>query len=45
MLNTQNRGNAVACAAGLKVAEIMEKEDYPGKALKISEKCFEVMGQ
>lgn len=38
-------GNAVACAAGLKVAEIMEKEDYPGKALKISEKCFEVMGQ
>lgn len=38
-------GNAVACAAGLKVAEIMEKEDYLGKALKISEKCFEVMGQ
>lgn len=38
-------GNAVACAAGLKVAEIMEKEDYPGKALKISEKCFDVMGQ
>lgn len=34
-----------AFAAGLKVAEIMEKEDYPGKALKISEKCFEVMGQ
>lgn len=26
MLNTQNCGNAVACAAGLKVAEIMEKE-------------------
>lgn len=23
----------------------MEREDYPGKALKISEKCFEVMGQ
>jgi len=32
-------GNAVACAAALKVVEIMQRDDYPGKALKISEKC------
>ena len=33
-------GNPVACAAALKVIEIMEREDYPKKALKISEKCM-----
>lgn len=33
-------GNAVACAAALKVIDIMEREDYPGKALKIAEKCM-----
>lgn len=36
-------GNALACAAGIKVVEIMEKEDYPAKALAISEKCFTAM--
>jgi 4-aminobutyrate aminotransferase/(S)-3-amino-2-methylpropionate transaminase len=33
-------GNAVACAAALKVLEIMTRDDYPGKALKISETCM-----
>lgn len=33
-------GNPVSCAAALKVLEVMQKEDYPGKALKISEKCM-----
>jgi 4-aminobutyrate aminotransferase/(S)-3-amino-2-methylpropionate transaminase len=33
-------GNPVACAAALKVVEIMERDDYPGKALKIAEKCM-----
>jgi len=33
-------GNPVACAAALKVIEIMEREDYPKKALKIAEKCM-----
>jgi len=33
-------GNPVACAAALKVIEVMERDDYPGKALKISEKCM-----
>ena len=31
-------GNAVSCAAALKVLEIMQRDDYPGKALKIGEK-------
>lgn len=35
-------GNAMACAAALEVIDIMEKEDYPGKALKISEKVTKV---
>ncbi len=38
-------GNALACAAALKVVEIMEKEDYPAKARKISDKCFEKMNK
>jgi 4-aminobutyrate aminotransferase/(S)-3-amino-2-methylpropionate transaminase len=33
-------GNPVACAAALKVIEVMEKEDYAGKALKIADKCM-----
>lgn len=33
-------GNPVSCASALKVIEIMEREDYPGKALKIAEKCM-----
>jgi 4-aminobutyrate aminotransferase/(S)-3-amino-2-methylpropionate transaminase len=33
-------GNAVAVASALKVLEVMKKEDYPGKALKIAEKCL-----
>ncbi len=33
-------GNPVACASALKVIEIMQREDYPGKALKIAEKCM-----
>jgi 4-aminobutyrate aminotransferase/(S)-3-amino-2-methylpropionate transaminase len=33
-------GNAVACASALAVIEVMEREDYPGKALKIAEKCM-----
>ncbi|MDR0423956.1 MAG: aspartate aminotransferase family protein [Clostridiales Family XIII bacterium] len=33
-------GNAVACAAALKVIEVMQRDDYPGKALKIAEKCM-----
>ena len=32
-------GNPVSCAAALKVIEVMTKEDYPGKALAIAEKC------
>lgn len=33
-------GNAVAAAAALKVIEVMTRDDYPGKALAISEKCM-----
>ncbi|MDF2677779.1 MAG: aspartate aminotransferase family protein, partial [Bacillota bacterium] len=33
-------GNALACASALQVIDIMEKEDLPGKALKISEKVM-----
>jgi len=32
-------GNALACAAGLAVLKKMQDEDYPGKALRIAEKC------
>jgi len=35
-------GNAMACAAALEVIDIMEKEDYPAKARKISEKVMKV---
>jgi len=33
-------GNPVACASALKLIEIMEREEYPKKALRISEKCM-----
>jgi len=33
-------GNAVACASALKLIEVMEREDYPGKARRIAEKCM-----
>lgn len=33
-------GNALACASALQVIDIMEKEDLPGKALKISDKVM-----
>ena len=32
-------GNALGCAAALAVLKKMQDEDYPGKALKIAEKC------
>ncbi len=34
-------GNPLACAAALKVLEIMDKEDLPKRALELSHKCFE----
>ena len=33
-------GNAVSCASALKVIEVMQSEDYPGKALKIADKIM-----
>lgn len=33
-------GNPVSCAAGMKVLEIMTKEDYPAKARKIADFCM-----
>jgi len=33
-------GNPVSCAAGMKVLEIMTKEDYPAKARKIADVCM-----
>jgi 4-aminobutyrate aminotransferase/(S)-3-amino-2-methylpropionate transaminase len=33
-------GNAVACASALKVLEVMLRDDYPGKALKIADICM-----
>ena len=33
-------GNPVACASALKVAEIMERDDYPAKARAIADKCM-----
>lgn len=33
-------GNAVACAAALRLIDVMQKEDYPAKARKIGEKCM-----
>lgn len=33
-------GNPVACASALKVIEVMERDNFPKRALSISEKCF-----
>jgi 4-aminobutyrate aminotransferase/(S)-3-amino-2-methylpropionate transaminase len=33
-------GNAVACASALKLLEIMQRDDYPGRALKIADVCM-----
>lgn len=33
-------GNPLACVSALKVAEVMERDDYPGKALSIAERCM-----
>jgi 4-aminobutyrate aminotransferase/(S)-3-amino-2-methylpropionate transaminase len=33
-------GNAVAVASALKVLEVMTKEDYPGRALRIADTCM-----
>jgi 4-aminobutyrate aminotransferase/(S)-3-amino-2-methylpropionate transaminase len=33
-------GNAVSCASALKLLEIMKRDNYPGKALKISKVCM-----
>lgn len=33
-------GNPVACASALKVIEVMERDNLPGRALEISEKCM-----
>ena len=38
-------GNPLGCAAALKVIEIMEREDFPGKALKIGSKIKERYNQ
>jgi 4-aminobutyrate aminotransferase/(S)-3-amino-2-methylpropionate transaminase len=35
-------GNALACAAGLKVLEIMEKDSLVERSAQIGQKCFEV---
>lgn len=35
-------GNALACAAALKTIEIMQKEDFAGKARQIGARCSEV---
>jgi 4-aminobutyrate aminotransferase/(S)-3-amino-2-methylpropionate transaminase len=32
-------GNAVSCVAALKLLEIMQRDDYPGKALNIAKIC------
>jgi 4-aminobutyrate aminotransferase/(S)-3-amino-2-methylpropionate transaminase len=33
-------GNALACASALKVLEIMQRDDYPGRALQIADVCM-----
>jgi 4-aminobutyrate aminotransferase/(S)-3-amino-2-methylpropionate transaminase len=33
-------GNAVACASGMALLDVMIKEDYPGKARKIAQRCM-----
>ncbi len=38
-------GNAVACASALTLIDIMEREDYPGKALKIANKVMKTWNE
>ena len=38
-------GNALSCSSALAVIDIMEKDDYPGKALKIADKLMKVWNQ
>jgi 4-aminobutyrate aminotransferase/(S)-3-amino-2-methylpropionate transaminase len=38
-------GNALACASALKVLEIMQRDDYPGRALKIADICMKRFGE
>jgi 4-aminobutyrate aminotransferase/(S)-3-amino-2-methylpropionate transaminase len=38
-------GNAVACASGIALLDIMIKEDYPAKARKIAERCMSKFNQ
>lgn len=33
-------GNPLSCASALKVVEVMQRDDYPGKALAIADKCM-----
>jgi 4-aminobutyrate aminotransferase/(S)-3-amino-2-methylpropionate transaminase len=33
-------GNPVSCASALAVIDVMTKEDYPGRALAIADKCM-----
>ena len=33
-------GNPIACASALKVIEVMERDNLPGRALEIAEKCM-----
>ncbi|MGI6722513.1 MAG: aspartate aminotransferase family protein [Anaerovoracaceae bacterium] len=35
-------GSPMSCVAGLQVVDIMQKEDYPGKANAIADKCMKV---
>lgn len=35
-------GNALACASGLALIDVMQSEDYPGKARKIADKVMKV---
>jgi 4-aminobutyrate aminotransferase/(S)-3-amino-2-methylpropionate transaminase len=37
-------GNAVSCASALKLLEIMQRDDYPGKARKIAKVCMKRFG-
>lgn len=38
-------GNPVSCVSALKVAEIMERDDYPAKARNIADKCMKRFGE
>lgn len=38
-------GNAVACAAGIALLDVMQKEDYPAKAQSIADRCNKKFNQ